>query len=326
MKVWLRSLVAAGALLLAWAASGLGSVQAAATQPKPGRVIGVVMFDDKPAANVRVKLMCSQLSGCRPSATETRTDAAGHYAFERVQMGVYTVAANVPGTNAFIVSTVSSAEIPMSHSLQDGQEVTIPVIHLFRGDLALAAPARGASVQSATPLLQWKAYPNAARYEVNFRSEHESGPFSTTTTLRAEQVSATPDSALHNGSYRWSVRAYSSRGTKLAESESSVFNVRGQADPPAAVKLLAPTGMGGPKAGAGLAFGWTTHLQADAYVLRLEKDASAGFPAFRKEERVTLPSHTWDYTLPSGTYRWRVEAMKGSTLLSRSAETRFQVK
>jgi hypothetical protein len=182
---------------------------------------GVVMYGDKPASHVEMKLCESfnQFTGCGGKSHKTTTDENGIYVFN-VPPAVYGgLAARVFNTRDIIYAGVSSYGIttPTAYTLVAGQTVRAMVIHLYRADLRVSAPVGKA--KSAQPEIRWAAYPGAASYTLTVRKEKELDP-TKMFPIHRYRVAANrfvPDIALEPGKYVVEVTAWDAGFERLAD-------------------------------------------------------------------------------------------------------------
>lgn len=322
-----RPLALAGLL-----SAGVTVAAGATAAPKAealGQVSGLVQFDGKAVAGIKVRLCPTGQMACRaPTGYETTTDTEGRYRFDKVKEGLYTVAANLFATNTLVFGTVVGPlgpAGPNTYSVWGGNAVKVPPIHLFKSDLKPISPQPGATVKTSKPVFEWQPYPGATRYTVTLRPEGLPG-LHPEDALSTEATRLEAQNEVLNGAYSWRLRAFNAEGIKLAETEATRFKVLGSHSPPGPVKLLAPKHGDTTVVGSGLRFDWTPEPKAKAYALELARDTSPGFPGFTKTVDVPAPGHVWDYTLPAGKYRWRVWTTADNKRLSVSEYARFEIK
>lgn len=198
-----------------------------------GNVQGKVLYNEKPAAGIEVKL-CQKFSqfvgGCSGETFTTKTDEQGEYLIKGVPPGDYeAITAKVFDTNYYVFATsgfVSSAK----YRIEDGKTYFAPDSNLFKGDLKVTAPKAGSKIAADNIEVKWDAYPDAAYYKVSLHGEA-----STTTDYdhigkRVDGTSYALGKPLAAGEYRVRVEAFNANDVKLAEAPSDMkFGVTGNA-------------------------------------------------------------------------------------------------
>src|ERR1041385_9122986 len=204
-------------------------------KPAAGRtnVQGKVLFNQKPAANIEVKL-CEKFNqyfgGCGGQTYTTRTDSNGEYLIKDVPPGVYEgLTAKVFDTPFYVFAT-SGLISAANYELKPDETFFAPDTNLFKSDLKLNSPAAGAKVGPNNIEVKWDAYPSAAYYKLSIYADTSTGAETVYDYInkRIDGTSNVLDQALKPGSYRVQVVAYNSNDVKIAESPDDVkFTVTG---------------------------------------------------------------------------------------------------
>ena len=204
-------------------------------KPTPGKanVQGRAFFNERPAANVEVKL-CQTfsrfLSGCGGQTYTTRTDASGEYLIKDVEPGVYEgLTVRVFNTPYYVFATsgfVSAAK----YRVEADKTYFAPDTNLFKQDLKLQSPKANAKVSATGTEVKWDAYPDAAYYKMSVYADTGSGakPEYDFIGRRVDGTSFTLDKPLTPGTYTVRVEAYNGNDIKLAQSSGDIkFTVAG---------------------------------------------------------------------------------------------------
>lgn len=200
-----------------------------------GNVQGKVLYNDKPAAGIEVKL-CEKFSqyigGCSGETFTAKTDSAGEYLIKDVPPRVYEgLTAKVFDTNYYVFATsgiVSSAK----YKIEEGQTFFAPDANLFKNDLKLINPKAGAKISGSNIEVKWDAYPDAAYYKFSIYADSSSGATTDYDYInkRVDGLSYVLDKPLAPGAYTCKVAAYNSNDTKLSGSPDDIkFTVTGGA-------------------------------------------------------------------------------------------------
>jgi 5-hydroxyisourate hydrolase-like protein (transthyretin family) len=205
------------------AVSGVEKVKPA---PGTGNVQGKVLFDGKPAENIRVKL-CEKFSqyvgGCDGQTYTAQTDKDGVYVITNAAPKVYEgLLAYVFDTNMYIFQTAGSMGLDTAkYEVTADKTLFVHPINLFKSDLKTSNPKAGAKVSAQNLELKWETYPDAAYYKFSVYPDDASvtSPY---VNQRVEATSYTLDKPLQKGTYRWQVEAYNSSDVKLAESADDI--------------------------------------------------------------------------------------------------------
>lgn len=204
-------------------------------KPAAGKanVQGKVLFNEKPAADIEVKL-CEKfsrfLNGCGGATFTARTDANGEYLIKDVPPGIYEgLTAKVFNTPYYVFATsgiVGSAK----YKLEEDATFFAPDTSLFKSDLKLLNPKAGAKVGADNIEVKWDAYPDAAYYKFSIHADSSTEAKTEYDYInkRVDGTSFVLEKPLALGSYRAQVTAYNSNDVKLAESSSDIkFTVVG---------------------------------------------------------------------------------------------------
>lgn len=206
-------------------------------KPAAGKtnVQGKVLFNEKPAANIEVKL-CEKFNqyfgGCGGQTYTTRTDTNGEYLIKNVPPGIYEgLTAKVFDTPYYVFATsgfIASAK----YKLEADETFFAPDSNLFKSDLKLVNPKAGAKLGPNNIEIKWESYPDAAYYKFSINPDSSSGAQTNYDYInkRIDGTSYVLDKPLEPGSYRCTVNAYNANDIKLAESASDIkFTVTGAA-------------------------------------------------------------------------------------------------
>lgn len=206
-------------------------------KPAAGKanVQGKVVYNEKPAADIEVKL-CEKFSrfigGCSGETFTTKTDQSGEYLFKDVPPGVYEgLTAKVFNTRYYVFATsgiVGSAK----YQIDADKTFFAPDTSLFKSDLKLLAPKAGAKVAGNDIEIKWEAYPDAAYYKFSIHADSASGATTEYDYInkRVDGTSFVLDKPLSPGSYSCQVVAFNSNDVKLSESADDIkFTVAGGA-------------------------------------------------------------------------------------------------
>ncbi|HEY6231849.1 MAG TPA: hypothetical protein VIW64_11330 [Pyrinomonadaceae bacterium] len=202
-------------------------------KPEAGKanVQGKVLYNEKPAADIEVKL-CATFSrfvgGCGGETFTAKTDAAGEYLIKNVPPGIYEgLTARVFNTQYYVFATsgiVGSAK----YKLEPDQTFFAPDTNLFKSDLKLLSPKAGSKIGANNIEVKWDAYPDAAYYKFSIHADDASATNYDYINKRVDGTSFVLDKPLAAGSYRIEVQAYNGNDVKLSESADDIkFTVTG---------------------------------------------------------------------------------------------------
>lgn len=204
-------------------------------KPAAGKanVQGKVLFNEKPAADIEVKL-CAKFSrfigGCSGETFTTKTDQSGEYLIKDVPPGVYEgLTARVFNTRYYVFATsgiVGSAK----YQIDADQTFFAPDTSLFKSDLKLVSPKAGSKLAGSGIEVKWEAYPDAAYYKFSVHGDSSSGAQTEYDYInkRVDGTSFVLDKPLSPGSYSCQVVAFNSNDVKLSESADDIkFSVTG---------------------------------------------------------------------------------------------------
>lgn len=191
-----------------------------------GNVQGKVLYNNKPAENIEVKL-CETFNrffgGCSGKTYTAKTDANGEYVIANVEPKVYEgLVAKVFDTDSYVFATsgiggLSSAK----YEVTANKTLFVSPTNLFKGDLKVVNPKAGARIGSQNLELKWEPYPDAAYYKFSIYSD-DSAVTSPYVNERVDGTSFRADKPLQKGGYRWQVVAYNSSDQKLSESPGDI--------------------------------------------------------------------------------------------------------
>ena len=204
-------------------------------KPAAGKanVQGKVFYNEKPAANIEVKL-CEKFNqyfgGCSGQTFTAKTDAGGEYLIKNVPPGIYEgLTAKVFDTPYYVFATsgfVSSAK----YEIEADQTFFAPDANLFKSDLKLVSPKAGAKLGANNIEVKWESYPDAAYYKFSINPDSSSGAQTNYDYInkRIDGTSYVLDKPLAAGTYGCTVTAYNANDIKLADSPDDIkFTVTG---------------------------------------------------------------------------------------------------
>jgi hypothetical protein len=198
-------------------------------KPEPGKanVQGKVLFNDKPAAGIEVKLcekFSQYFSGCGGQTFSTKTDSNGEYLIKSVPPGIYEgLTAKVFDTPYYVFAT-SGIIASAKYKLEPDETFFAPDTHLFKSDLKLLNPKAAAKMKGEGIEVKWESYPDAAYYKFSIHAD-SSTPAKTEYDYINKRVDGTSfvlDKPLSAGGYSVKVTAYNSNDRKLADSPSDI--------------------------------------------------------------------------------------------------------
>ncbi len=206
--------------------SGTGTEKERPTAGK-ANVQGKAFYNEKPAANIEVKL-CEKfnqyIGGCGGQTFSAKTDAGGEYLISNVPPGVYEgLTAKVFDTPYYVFATsgfVGSAK----YKIEADQTFFAPDSHLFKSDLKLVSPKAGVKIGANNIEVRWESYPDAAYYKFSINADSSSGAETNYDYInkRIDGTSYVLDKPLAPGSYQCTVIAYNGNDRKLAESPGDI--------------------------------------------------------------------------------------------------------
>jgi hypothetical protein len=204
-------------------------------KPAAGKanVQGRVFYNEKPAANIEVKL-CEKFNqyfgGCGGQIFTTKTDANGEYLIKDVPPEIYEgLTAKVFDTPYYVFATsgfVSSAK----YQIDANQTFFAPDANLFKSDLKLDSPKAGSKLGPNNIEVKWESYPDAAYYKFSINADSSSGAQTNYDYInkRVDGTSYVLDKPLAAGTYTVTVTAYNRNDIKLAVSPDDIkFTVTG---------------------------------------------------------------------------------------------------
>lgn len=194
--------------------------------PGTGNVQGKVLFNDKPVANIEVKL-CETfnrfLGGCGGKTFIARTDSGGEYVITNVEPKTYEgLLAKVFETDSFVFATTGIGGLASSkYEVAADKTLFASPTNLFKSDLKILNPKAGSKVSAQGLELKWEAYPDAAYYKFSIYPD-EGSVTSPYVNERVDGTSFAIDKPLEKGTYRWQVNAYNGSDRKLSESSDDI--------------------------------------------------------------------------------------------------------
>lgn len=193
--------------------------------PGTGNVQGKVLYNNKPAQNIEVKL-CETfsrfLSGCGGQIYTARTDKDGEYVITKVIPKTYeALTARVFDTDSYVFATSGIGISSAKYDLVADKTFFVSPINLFKSDLKTLNPRAGTKVSAKGLELKWEPYADAAYYKFSISAEDPSitSPY---INERVEGTSFGLDKPLQKGTYRWQVEAFNKEDRKLSESSDDI--------------------------------------------------------------------------------------------------------
>jgi hypothetical protein len=207
-------------------------------KPEAGKanVQGVALFNEKPAANVEVKLCekFNSFSGCSGQQYKTKTDENGEYLFKGVEPKIYdALLVKVFNTNMSVFASSRFGITAAKYKIEPDTTFFAPKTNLYKSDLKVQNPKPGGKADAKDFEIKWDAYPDAAYYKFGMYSKNPA----VTAPYVNEQTEATSfkaDKPLTDGDYNLKVEAYNANDVKLAETQFITFKVTGGEPAPAA--------------------------------------------------------------------------------------------
>lgn len=205
---------------------GEAGVEKVKPAPGSGNVQGKVLYNSKPAENIKVEL-CETFSrflgGCGVPAYTARTDKDGVYVITNVAPKTYeALIAHVFDTDSYIFATSGIAGLSAAkYDVVADKTFFVSPINLFKSDLKTLNPKAGARVSAQNLEIKWEPYPDAAYYKFSIYAD-DPGITSPYINERVEATSFGLDKPLPKGTYRWQVEAFNKDDKKLSESSDDI--------------------------------------------------------------------------------------------------------
>jgi hypothetical protein len=214
------------------AIASLQGVEREKPAPGKGNVQGKVLYNEKPAVGVEVKL-CETFSrfvgGCGGAEFTAKTDANGEYLIKNVPPKVYESLMVRVFDSDYYVFASSGILQAAKYKIEPGRTFFAPHSSLFKQDLKLITPKAGSKMAGSGIEVAWKPYPDADHYKFSIHPNSTTGvPVNYDyINKRVDATSHELDQPLAPGSYRCSVEAYNANDVKLAESAKDIeFTVK----------------------------------------------------------------------------------------------------
>jgi hypothetical protein len=198
--------------------------------PGTGNVQGLVLYDDKPAAGIEVKV-CTEfsqfLSGCGGDQHTATTGPDGVFVIADIPPVEYkALLVRVFDTDQYQFAQ-SGLVNAATYAVAADKTLFVETTHLYKSDLHVISPAAGSQVPPAALELRWDAYPSAAYYEVSVHADDVSVT-SPVSGVRVDGTSYAVPKPLVPGLYRLKVEAFNAKDHKLTEApEDLTFTVVG---------------------------------------------------------------------------------------------------
>jgi hypothetical protein len=188
-----------------------------------GNVQGRVLYNEKPAANIEVKL-CEKFNqffgGCGGQTFITQTDQNGEYLIKNVTPRIYEgLLVKVFDSNYFVFATSGIVQTA-KYKINADETFFAPDTSLFKSDLKLVSPKASAKVAANNIEFKWEPYPDASYYKLSVYADTGSGakPEYDFIGRKVEGESFTTDKPLTPGTYNIKLEAFNANEVKLAES------------------------------------------------------------------------------------------------------------
>lgn len=204
-------------------------------QPEAGmaNIQGKVLYNEKPAAGVEVKLCekFSTISGCSGEEYKTKTDDNGEYLFKNVDPKEYAgLLAKVFNTPMYIFAAQSFGIVSAKYKIEADTTFFAPVTNLFKSDIKVENPKANAKVDAGDFEIKWEKYEDAAYYKFGLYPA-ETSVTSPYINQKAEGESFKVEKPLEPGKYRLKIDAFNENDVKLAQLKEDIeFTVTGGGD------------------------------------------------------------------------------------------------
>ncbi|MEO6588490.1 MAG: hypothetical protein ABIP06_04095 [Pyrinomonadaceae bacterium] len=207
-------------------------------KPEAGKtsVQGKVLFNEKPATDVEVKLCetFNQFSGCSGQQYKTKTDAGGEYLIKGVESKVYdALLVKVFNTNMSIFASSKFGITAAKYKFEADKTFFAPPTNLYKSDIKVQNPKPNAKIDAKNFELKWDAYPDAVYYKFGMYSKNPSvtAPY---VNEKTEETSFKADKPLSDGEYNFKLEAFNANDVKLAETDFIAFKISGGEPAPSA--------------------------------------------------------------------------------------------
>jgi hypothetical protein len=204
-------------------------------KPAEGKanIQGKVLYNEKPAPNVEVKLCekFSTFSGCSGEEYKTKTDDNGEYLFKDVTPNEYAgLLAKVFDTPMYIFAAQSLGIVSAKYKIEADTTFFAPPTNLFKSDLKVENPKAKAKVDASDFEIKWEKYEDAAYYKFGLYPK-ESSVTSPYINEKVEGESFKIEKPLEAGEWRLKIDAFNENDIKLSQlKEDIVFNVAGSSE------------------------------------------------------------------------------------------------
>ncbi len=202
-------------------------------KPAAGKanVQGRVLFNEKPAANIEVRI-CESFSkfigGCDGENFKTKTDANGEFLLKNVTPRDYdALLISVFDTKSYIFATKGLGISAAKYKIEADKTFFVKDTNIFKDDLKVQNPLKNAKVDGQNLELKWDAYPDAAYYKVSLSGK---GTSIFSFNEKAEGTNILVNKPMPAGEYRLTVTAFNANDVKLSESGDGIeFSAQGGA-------------------------------------------------------------------------------------------------
>lgn len=206
-------------------------------KPEAGKanVQGTALYNEKPAADVEVKLCekFNSFSGCSGQQYKTKTDENGEYLIKGVEPKVYdALLVKVFNTNNSIFAASKFGITAAKYKFEADKTFFAPPTNLFKSDLKVQNPKANGKIDAKDFEIKWDTYPDAAYYKFGMYAKNPkvTAPY---VNEKVEGTSFKTDKPLTDGEYNLKVEAFNANDVKLAGTEFITFKVSGGEPAPA---------------------------------------------------------------------------------------------
>jgi hypothetical protein len=204
--------------------------------PESGKanIQGKVLYNEKPAANVEVKLCekFSTFSGCSGEEYKTKTDDNGEYLLKNVDPKVYDgLLAKVFETRMYIFAARSFGISSAKYKIDADTTFFAPPTNLFKSDMKVENLKANAKIEINGYEIKWDKYEDAAYYKFGLYAD-EASVISPYINEKVEAESIKIEKPMEPGKYRFKLEAYNANDIKLSQLKEDIeFTITGSSEP-----------------------------------------------------------------------------------------------